>query len=44
MIDVFENSEYIYLVLEYLKGGDLFEHLDIRDFRISEDRARKIAH
>lgn len=44
LLDVFENSEYIYIVLEYLTGGDLFTYLDKRDFKITEDRARSIAH
>lgn len=44
MIDVFENPDYIYIVLEYCSGGDLFQYLDRRDFKITEDRARNIAH
>jgi serine/threonine protein kinase len=44
LIDVFENPEYIYIVLEYCSGGDLFQYLDRREFKISEDRARNIAH
>jgi len=44
LLDVFENPEYIYIVLEYLAGGDLFTYLDKRDFKITEDRARAIAH
>jgi serine/threonine protein kinase len=31
-------------VLEYLAGGDLFEYLSKREFKITEDRARSIAH
>jgi hypothetical protein len=30
--------------MEYLKGGDFFTYLEKRKFRISEERARKIAH
>jgi serine/threonine protein kinase len=44
MLDVFENPEYIYIVLEYCAGGDLFHYLDKRDFKIHEDLARHIAH
>jgi len=44
MEDVFENQDYIYIVMEYLKGGDFFNYLEKRRFRISEDRARKVAH
>jgi len=44
LLDVFENPDYIYIVLEYCAGGDLFQYLDRRDFKITEDRARNIAH
>jgi serine/threonine protein kinase len=44
MLDVFENPEYIYIVLEHCGGGDLFHYLDRRDFKITEDVARNIAH
>jgi len=30
--------------MEYLKGGDFFNYLESRKFKISEDRARKIGH
>ena len=42
--DVFENSDFIYIVMEYLKGGDFFNYLESKNFKISEDRARTIAH
>ena len=44
LLDVFENPEYIYIVIEYCSGGDLFHYLDQRDFKINEDIARHIAH
>lgn len=44
LLDVFENPEFIYIVLEYMEGGDLFSYLEKREFRITEDRARSIAH
>ena len=44
LLDVFENPEYIYIVLEYMAGGDLFNFLEKRDFKITEDKARQIAH
>ena len=31
-------------MLEYLSGGDLFQFLDKRDFKITEDRARSITY
>jgi len=27
LIDLFENSEYYYIVLEYMMGGDLFDYI-----------------
>jgi len=27
LIDLFENSEFYYLVLEYMQGGDLFDYM-----------------
>jgi serine/threonine protein kinase len=44
LIDTFENNEHFFIVLEYLAGGDLFEYLSKREFKITEDRARSIAH
>jgi len=41
--DLFESSESFFLVLEYMGGGDLFDYLKVRSFRISEDRAREIS-
>jgi len=41
--DVFENSEYISIVMEYLKGGDLFTYLETNDFKIPEERCKTIA-
>ena len=46
--DVFENADYIYLVLEYLTGGNLFDFLKEKGFSIPEKTACKyiysIAH
>eukprot|EP00826_Nyctotherus_ovalis_P048249 TRINITY_DN5659_c0_g1_i11.p1 TRINITY_DN5659_c0_g1~~TRINITY_DN5659_c0_g1_i11.p1 ORF type:complete len:512 (-),score=140.90 TRINITY_DN5659_c0_g1_i11:1507-3042(-) len=44
LLDTFENSDYIYIVLELLRGGDLYEYLEKREFKISEARARNITH
>jgi len=44
MLDLFEDHKYFYIVLEYMPGGDLFDYLDRRDFKISEVRAKQIAH
>ena len=34
--DVFENADYIYIVMEYLKGGDFFSYLESKNFIIPE--------
>lgn len=44
MLDVFENTEYIYIVTEILEGGDLFAYLEKRKFKVPEVRASKIIH
>ena len=30
--------------MEYLKGGDFFNYLESKNFKISEERAKEIAH
>jgi len=36
LYEVFENADYIYLVLEYLNGGNLFEYFNERKFTLPE--------
>jgi len=40
MYDVFENEAKIFIVMEMLVGGDLFNYLQDRNFVISESRAQ----
>ena len=42
MIDVFESPDYFFIVLEYLEGGDLFEYLEARQFKISENMVKQL--
>ena len=44
LIDLFENSDYYYIVLEYMQGKDMFDYLKAREFNISEERAKDLAH
>jgi len=44
LLDVFENPDQIFIVLEFMGGGDLFTYLEKREFKITEDRARQIGH
>lgn len=39
LLDIFENETSIFLVMEFMKGGDLFDYLQRRDFTISEELA-----
>jgi serine/threonine protein kinase len=32
LVDVFENSDYYYIVLEYLTGKDMFDYIQRRNF------------
>lgn len=43
LIDLFENADYYYIVLEYLEGKDMFDYLQKRSFKIGEPRAKQIA-
>ena len=42
LVDLFENADHFFLVLEYMGGGDLFDYLKARQFRLSEERAKEI--
>lgn len=44
LVDIFENSEYYYIVLDYMAGSDLFDYLQIRDFNLGEDRVRELTY
>lgn len=44
LYEVYENSDYIYLVLEYLSGGDFQHYLINKQFKISETKAYKFIH
>ena len=39
LYDIFENIDYIYIIMEYCPGGDLFSYLENRNFKLSEERA-----
>ena len=43
LIDLFENSDYYYIVLEYMQGKDLFDYIQFRNFKISEPRVKELA-
>lgn len=44
LLDIFENQDNIYIVMENLSGGDLFTYLEKRKFTIPEARAKSLSH
>lgn len=44
LLDLFENQDYIYIIMEQLNGGDLFTYLEARKFTITEARAKELTH
>jgi len=44
LYDIFENTDYIYIIMEHCSGGDLFTYIEKRGFRLSEPRACQLIH
>jgi serine/threonine protein kinase len=44
MVDLFENADYYYIVLEYMQGKDMFDYIQIRNFGLSENRVKELAY
>ncbi len=44
LVDFFEDADCFYLVLELMSGGDLFDYLKLRQFRLTEERAKEITY
>jgi Ca2+-binding EF-hand superfamily protein len=44
LYDIFENNDYIYLIMEHCSGGDLFSYIEKRGFKLPEHRAAQIIH
>ena len=42
--DVFETSNYIYIVMEYCDGGDLLSYIKKTDYKLPEPRVCEIIH
>lgn len=42
LYDIFEDSKKIHLVLELLKGGDLYDFMERREFKVKEKRVQEI--
>jgi serine/threonine protein kinase len=44
LIDLFENQDYYYIVMEYMQGKDLFDYIQFRNFKIPEQRVKELAY
>ena len=44
LYEIFENEKYIYIIMEYCGGGDLFSYIEKRGFQLKESRAAEIIH
>ena len=44
LYDIYESADFIYIIMEYCKGGDLFSYLEKRRFKLSEYRGAEIIH
>lgn len=44
LVDLFENVDYYYIVLEYMQGKDLFDYIEFRKFKLSENRVKALAY
>lgn len=43
LVDIFENSDNYYIVLDYMAGSDLFDYLQAREFNLGESRVRELS-
>ena len=43
MLDLFETGSHYYIVIELCSGGDMYDYLERRNFRISEQRGWELA-
>ena len=44
LYDVFDTPEYIYIIMEYCSGKDLFSYIEKRNYKLPEPRAANIIH
>ena len=44
LYDIFENLDYIYIIMEYCPGGDLFSYLQKRNFILKEEKVAIIMY
>jgi tRNA A-37 threonylcarbamoyl transferase component Bud32/Ca2+-binding EF-hand superfamily protein len=44
LYDIFDTADYIYIIMEYCAGGDLFSYIEKRNYKLPEPRAAQIIH
>jgi serine/threonine protein kinase len=44
LYDIFDTPEYIYIIMEYCSGKDLFSYIEKRNYKLPEPRAANIIH
>ena len=44
LVDLFENSDYYYIVLDYMAGSDMFDYLQGRNFSLGENRVKELSY
>ena len=44
LYDVFENENYIYIIMEYCTGGDLLSYFEYHDYELPETKVCEIIH
>ena len=44
LYDVYETSNFIYVVMEHCKNGNLFDYFDNNQYKLQEDLAKKIIY
>ena len=44
LYDIFENVDYIYIIMEYCQGGDLFSYLQKKKFVLEEEKVAIIMY
>ena len=44
LLDHFENGEYIFIVMEYIKGGSLTDYMKKKNFNFTERRAAELIY
>jgi serine/threonine protein kinase len=44
LIDLFDNSDFYYIVLEFMQGKDLFDYIQFRNFKLTEERVKELSY